>query len=69
MYREILTNGIRIAFDKTYTKIEEVLLSCEPQLTPYYLCERKIDGPVNSRFQLTEKGREFVNLLRRYGTS
>lgn len=69
LYREILTSGIIIAFDKTHTKIEEVLLSCEQQLKPYYLSERRSEGPVNTRFQLTEKGKEFVNLLRKYGTS
>ncbi|WP_405168541.1 hypothetical protein [Paenibacillus sp. FSL H3-0286] len=69
LHRELFINGILTAYDQENTKTENLLLSCERQLKIYFLSERKDEAPPYRRFLLTEKGKEFVRLLRIHGTS
>ncbi|WP_342421875.1 hypothetical protein [Paenibacillus sp. FSL E2-0178] len=70
LYREKFTIGIVETIGVPSTDvIKKFLLSCETQLRTYSLVERKAEGPIDTRLLLTSKGIEFVNLLRKYGTS
>ncbi|OMD69285.1 helix-turn-helix domain-containing protein [Paenibacillus odorifer] len=68
LYEENITKGVILNSTDNYNALEDALLGMRNQLTQNYLSELVYETSY-SKFRLTEKGREFVKLLKKYGTS